>query len=465
MAFYSYRSYRPSNTLLGDQYEARLNLQPKEVTWLNKFEAPHHAFIQIEAACVATIGLFVAVMNALDQQGKAAGQPLLRRVKELSETPEYPRSYSYSYRDYISRTYAGSKVGAAVFLTIFSHCENAVRARFDFPLLDADVYFSELKDPERLFNAFFGHAIHALLPALAASILPPDAEVEQALNVADPTRWKTRFEAIMPLLPGHAEAFEAQFYSLAWANERNPGLGAMYLAAARELGALRRETTLCFYLHYLYHTARQRYNFKPKPLLKRLQKSLFPLPIHQQRFDELCQKLMRHRQLAEAVAAVPDIYYQERRKIELDPQAVQTAKNQHAGTVVLLNEYLQDEVQPPAISPSAATPAPPKNAARTVIKPAAKPAAKPASKAAPAFANELKLSALQQQVLLLFAAAHLTLPQAGVEAFAKRHGALRNQLIDGINDACLALLDDVLIEENGDDYTIYAPYYQRITSV
>ena len=50
------------------------------------------------------------------------------------------------------------------------------------------------------------------------------------------------------------------------------------------------------------------------------------------------------------------------------------------------------------------------------------------------------------------------------EAVAKRHGALRNQLIDGLNDACYELLDDVLIEESGDGYTIYEPYYQKIVT-
>lgn len=48
-----------------------------------------------------------------------------------------------------------------------------------------------------------------------------------------------------------------------------------------------------------------------------------------------------------------------------------------------------------------------------------------------------------------------------MEAFTKSHGTLRNQLIDGLNDACIELLDDVLVEETTDGYAIYKPHYQK----
>jgi hypothetical protein len=72
------------------------------------------------------------------------------------------------------------------------------------------------------------------------------------------------------------------------------------------------------------------------------------------------------------------------------------------------------------------------------------------------------LSATQQALLALFASQALVLPQAQVEAFARQHGALRNQLIDSLNEQCYEHLDDVLIEEDGDTYAIYEPYYQQL---
>ena len=87
-----------------------------------------------------------------------------------------------------------------------------------------------------------------------------------------------------------------------------------------------------------------------------------------------------------------------------------------------------------------------------------------AALAGPTFAPGLGLNAMQQDLLQLFAARKLALSQAEVEGFAKGRAALRNQLIDGLNEACYELLDDVLIEETADGYAIYAPYYQKITA-
>ena len=51
-----------------------------------------------------------------------------------------------------------------------------------------------------------------------------------------------------------------------------------------------------------------------------------------------------------------------------------------------------------------------------------------------------------------------------MENFAHQHGTLRNQLIDGLNEACYGLLDDVLIEESEGGHTIYEAYYQQLTA-
>lgn len=463
----SYNSY----SLLGDWYEQKLDLQRKDVTWLNKFDAPTHAFMQIEVAREATVRLFVAVVNELEIWHKRTGTVLAKRVKELHEAPQ-PHSYNYyDRRGYVSRYNAGHKVGAAVFLTIFQRCENAVRERYGYKLFDADVYYSERNDPARLFNQYFGDVVQSHLPGLASAVPPPDAALEQALNKADPTRWRLRFAQLLTLLPANPAAFVAGVEALSEANALNATQETIYQEAARQLGALDRAATVRFYLHYLYYGAR-RYPFRPKPFLKRTQKALFTLPEHLARFEALSEELLRKRDLLAALAAVPDIWFQERRKIELDHGAVQAARTRHAGTVALLNEYLQDAPEPASTAKPAPTPPNPAQAPATKAAPAARKvpkasqaaagAAAPAAPAAATFAPALALTAPQQALLHLFAAQNLTLPQTAVESFAKAHGALRNQLIDGLNERCYDVLDDVLIEESGDDYTIYEAYYQRL---
>ena len=449
-----FKSYQYNRSRLGDFYQEQWgSLSAREISWLNKFQAPFSPFLQLAVARDAAVRLYLAVLPELEQQCKAAGSTLPKDVKAL-EAIAKERAYYHSWnRRRISRSLAGHKAGATVYYTIFERCENAVRARFNAEELP-DSYFTDLADADESFETYFGDHLRELLPPLAAALPPPDEATEIALNQFETTRWEPRYERLRAYLPVDPAAFAGGVYALGRQNERNPVIAPLYLEASRLLAELGHdpEQVVRLYFYYLYYGGKYRHSFKPKPLLKRLYKKLFPLPEQLARFEALRQELLHHRDLAVANEAVPTIWQRERKKIQLDPAAVQLARHLHRGTVDLLNEVLQDEPaapRPPA-SPLAACPAAP-----TPLPPLA-----PAG----TFAFSLALNAAQQVLLQLFAAHQLTLPQAEVEALARQHGTLRNQLIDSVNEVCYALLDDVLIEESGDDYIIYEAYYQQLTT-
>ena len=52
--------------------------------------------------------------------------------------------------------------------------------------------------------------------------------------------------------------------------------------------------------------------------------------------------------------------------------------------------------------------------------------------------------------------------QTEFEAFAKSKGVFKNQLIESINDICFERLDDVLIEEDEEYYTVNQYYYHKL---
>ena len=447
---YYYRYYPP--TPLGTVYEHGLKLQKKEVSWLNKFTPPGNSLMQLEAARGEAVRLYLLVMNELENRCKAAGTTFQQQAKELTEKSEQHGYFNYNHRSYVSSAAAGNKVAAIVYFTIFQCCEDVVRQRYAMPMSPEKRYFTAVLDTAHSFERYFGEAVRALLAPLALTVPLPDDETEQALNVLDNGRYKPHFEELLARLPADTVGFAAGVYELCYLNDRNPVMPQIYLAAARQLGELVRVPTLHLYLHYLHYGGRK-WNFKPRPFIKRLQKKLFPQPEHQARFEAICQSLLYSGDLDQASTAVANVYVQERRKIALDMGAVQAVRAQHAGTVELLNEYLQDAPAPP-------TPAKPaKKAPKSRTS-------KPPEATAPAatFAAGLPLNALQQMLLQLFAAHQLALSQAAVEAFAQSHGTLRNQLIDGLNDACAELLDDVLVEETAEGYAVYEPYYQKITA-
>ncbi|OON66251.1 tellurite resistance TerB C-terminal domain-containing protein [Hymenobacter sp. CRA2] len=454
----AYPVYDYAPPKLGKIYGQQLGLTAQQISWLNKFWCPDNVFLAIEGARQATVLLYVAVLKELERQFKAEGSTLAQEVKALDAQAQQAYRQAYSWYSGGSYTSAGEQAGADVYLTIFKQCENAVREQFGHKRKISSQFSAQLTSLDQAYQQRFGNRVQALLPELAPRIPGPDAATELDLNAQNTTRWKTAFDQLAAQLPHDTAGFAAGVYRLGELNAHNPAVENIFFEASRTLARHDPEESLRLYLHYLHHDF-QSATINNKQLAKTIQKSLFAQPEHLERFEAIVQQFTQEKDLARALEQVPQVYARQRRKIQLDMGAVQTVRQQHSGTVERLNEYLRDE--PEALTPPPADPVP-------VGLPSADSSEIQLTVAAPAttgrFNSTVALTATQQDLLLLFADAALTLPQAQVEAFARDRGALRNQLIDSINDGCYELLDDVLIEESGDDYTIYEPYFQQLTT-
>jgi hypothetical protein len=64
----------------------------------------------------------------------------------------------------------------------------------------------------------------------------------------------------------------------------------------------------------------------------------------------------------------------------------------------------------------------------------------------------------------LFSKNNFSILQSEIEDFAKSKGVFKNQVIESINESCYEVLDDVLIEEEDDYYTIIPEYFQKIST-
>ena len=472
---YNYDYYYREPPTLGATYGEKLGLTPRQVTWLDKFYLPNNnTFLAIEPALQATLLLYLAVLPALDQQLKRTGTTLAKAAKALEDEAKhiaYQEGYWYQNHS------RGGKAGTDIYLAIFRLCENALRLHYDYTRKGTKLFPRQIARLEADFQQQLGQRIAALLPMLLPHVPTLGPEAELTFNEQAPHRWKPYFERLTKLLPAKVPAFIKAVEQLLKANARNPTRENICFEAAKLLAPSDREAALRMYLRYL-HDGTNWVHSNPKTLPKGLDKVLFRQTEHAQRFTMIVNLLKLNDDRKTALEKVSTVYAVERKKIELDMGAVQAARQQHAGTVELLNAYLQDEPAPatpsatppatptkkvkaPAPQASAIVAVPPKSTAAKAPK-AAKASAETAAPAGPAFAPGLGLNAVQQDLLQLFAARKLALSQAEVEGFAKRRAALRNQLIDGLNEACYELLDDVLIEETADGYAIYAPHYQKI---
>ena len=455
-----YYDYEPPS--LAKFYRQKLALTPKQTSWLNRFPLPHNTFLDIEAGREAAVRLYLGVLPLLELQLRAEGSTLAQTVKTLDS-----RAKSLRYYASTAWYYTPPKTGADTYLAIFRLCENAVRERLGYKRKVGGLFGGALAELEPVFEEILGQRVRALLPPLLALLPAPDAETELLLNEQNPSRWKAELEQLLAA-PAAPAALLPALAGLVARNARNPSLGLLHLELARRLAPRHREAALGYVLRHLHH-AQTRFG-EAKPLPKNLHKQLFPEAGAAERFQQLVNELALYKNLDDALAKVPAVYTAPRKKIELNRAAIRAARSQHAGTVELLNEYLRDDdapatpPPPPPAKPKATKEVKAAKAPKALRSPKLAKTAAPAALAAGEFAAGLALTDAQQALLLLFAARGLALPQAEVEAFAQRYGTLRNQLIDGINDACHELLDDVLIEESGDDYTIYEVYYRRLTS-
>lgn len=215
-----------------------------------------------------------------------------------------------------------------------------------------------------------------------------------------------------------------------------------------------RESALCLYIHYLYQDLKS-VTFDNKKHNKTIQKILFKTNEQLQDFEKIVNELIEYKDLEKALKTVPKIYEVKRKKIQLDKTLIKEAIEQHSDTVELLNEYLKDdfedentiiksqgitneEIQIEIIQKIEVTPHSP-------------------------FVSELTFTAIHTTALQLFVESNYSVSQSELELFAKSKGVFKNQLIESINDICYEFLDDVLIEEEEDFYTINTDYFQKIS--
>ena len=216
-----------------------------------------------------------------------------------------------------------------------------------------------------------------------------------------------------------------------------------------------KESSLILYMHYLDHDLKSA-KFDNKKLTKTIQKSLFKSQEQLDMFGVIVNDFLKYQNLDKAISAVSELYAIKRKRIKLDRNSIEEVRQQHAGTVQLLNEFLQDEEED--IKMETTDMSSTKEEIEIHIT-----SVKGEVSESP-FLEEIELKPIHYSALELFSKNNFSIPVSEIESFAKANGVFRNQLIESINEACYEVLDDILIEEDEDFYIIEAMYFQTITT-
>ena len=297
--------------------------------------------------------------------------------------------------------------------------------------------------------------VSQLLQRLISSINLPDKDTEIELYSQNTNRWKVKFEEFTANYKNNPKDFIDSVVSLGNLNKNNPSIENIFFEASKFISKYDKESALSLYVHYLYHDLKSA-TFDNKQLTKTIQKSLFKTNEQLHDFEIIVSELIKDKNLNKALKGVTKVYEIKRKKIQLDTSSIKVVQQQHSGTVELLNEYLKDDFEDENNSIKS------QEINSEEIKIEITQKSEDISHSA--FASDLSFTSIHVTALELFSKSNFCVLQSEFEVFAKSRGIFKNQLIESINETCYEFLDDVLIEEEDDHYTINTNYFQRISA-
>jgi TerB-C domain len=441
--YYDYWSF-------GNRYKTKLDLNDDEVKLLNKIY-PSNNFCNIEFCCLEIIKLYLSTVKQL--QSKLVEEET-NFDDQLAPLADFVARKQFRYRfNSQNYRYCVEAFPNEIYSNIFKHCENAVRECYGHKRkLNADAYFTNA-EVKTEFETRIGTKVKEIIAGLISHVALPDEATEIELYAQSANRWKIKFGELMGNYKNDGKQFIDDILQLGKLNRKNPSVENIFFEASKFIAKTDKEASLTLYVYYLYHDLNSA-TFDNKKLTKTIQKSLFKTNEQLHDFEIIIGELIKDRNLEKALHEVSKIYVVKRKKIQLDTALISEVQQQHSGTVELLNEFLQDEYEDETTTIKTRE----INSSELSIEITPKNETTSSS----IFTSEIAFTSIHTATLEIFFKNNLTLSQRELETFAKLKGAFKNQLIDSLNEICYETLDDVLIEEEDNYFTINDNYYQKL---
>ena len=451
---YSYQNYNTDYDYwrLGSKYKTKLKLNDEEVKLLNKLWYPSNNFCSVEYCCVEILKLYITVIEELKASYIAEGTTIDAQFLAVADVIARKHfKYKNGSQNY---KYCIETTTNEFYSHIFKHCENAVREYYGHKRkINTDTYYTTA-EAKTEFETKIISKVSGLLPVLISKVSVPDEATDIELYSQNTNRWKIKFEELTTRYNEKPKEFIDSIVALGKLNKKNPSIENIFFEASKFIAKYDKESALSLYVHYLFHDLKSA-TFDNKQLTKTIQKSLFKTNEQLHDFEIIVSELIKDKDLEKALKNVSKVYEVKRKKIQLDTTSIKEVQQQHSGTVELLNEYLKDDFEDENNSIKS------QEINNEEIKIEITQKSEETSHSA--FVRDLTFSPIHISALELFSKSNFSIPQSELEIFAKSKGIFKNQLIESINETCYDFLDDVLIEEEDDYYTINTNYFQRIS--
>ncbi|MFY7813839.1 MAG: tellurite resistance TerB C-terminal domain-containing protein [Chryseobacterium taeanense] len=447
----NYYTYDDNYWKLGTRYKIKLNLNNDDTIILNKLSNPNNNFFNIEFCGLEVVKLYLVAIKRLDEKYQKESSSLedeLNKIADIIARKHFnyrkgSGNYKYSLETIVSELHAN----------IFKYCENTVREHYVHKRkLSTDIPYTFVELNDEYHNKLIIRLLKALA-IYAPTLSAPDRNAELELNAQNSGRWKIKFDELTDNYVGDHKQFVSDIVILGNLNKRNPAVENIFYEASRFIAHHDKISALKLYMYYLHYDLKS-VKFDNKPLAKTVLKSLFTTNEQLHDFQIIVSEMIKDKELGKALNAVPKVYATKRKKIQIDRDIIQQVHEKHSDTVELLNEYLKDEYEDE------------ENTFKTEEISADEMimeiTSKSVSEEMSIFNTGISLTQIQCEILEIFVKSNLSVSHHDIESFTRSKGVFKNQLIESLNEACYETLDDVLIEEDEEYYTINENYYQTI---
>lgn len=452
--------YVPAYPAMGTKFKDNIALSEAEEKMLNRLYYGSNIFFSNEFCQQVIVSVFIKLIRRLTNQVALENRNLNDVFTKLADV--IARKH-YHYRiGSENYKYSITNSNQEIMIILMKMCENAVREQYEFKRrLNVQSQYSNQEIQSSLETMLLIPA-NKLLSDIVRDAPTPDESTEVYLNKQNTTRWKARLDELKTIykVEKNSNAFIKEVLDLARRNKANPSLEHIFFEASKFIGKDNKTACLSLYAHYIYYDQRS-VKVDDKSLNKTLLKSLFNRPDQEQAFEAILLRLKTDKDLQKALIAILALFELKRKKIRLNDTRIEKAETAYTETVELLNDYLTDEQEAEASIQQIVNATP--NPTGQMLTPSAPDSQE--SVIGGTLKSALQLNSLQKALLILFIKHNLLLSASDLDDFAKEKGAFKNQLIDSINEACYETIDDVLIEEEDENYVIQERYFQRVLPI
>jgi len=453
---------------LGYKYKDKLNLNKEDINLLNDLQYSSNSFNGIEFCMIEILKLYISACNRLKQVYIDEQTTIEIEFEKVAKLVLENRTANYYY-------YSKESIIASFYSYIFRCCENAVREYYKHRKLNIDYYYSESvkkEYQERIFSK-----VTVIISDLITQVIQPNEEIEIQLSAQSMGRWKEQLKKMKENYNSNSK-FVDRVIKLIELNISNQNRAEdMFYEATKFIVKYDNETSIKLYFYYLACAISnhkiltdkrlitlivERSLEEAQKLLKNehpivpklfkfnlsLTEKLFKTDEQLSNFEKIFKEFLNDKNIDDTVKKIPNIY---RKKIRLNNISVLEIKQQYFGTVELLNEYLKDDDENEIKIEGVQTTDEKKSKIEMIHM-------------TEEIQNSIDIAFTQIQTNALdyFVENNFFVLQSEFGAFAKSKGILKNQLIESINDVCYEYIDDILIEEDDDYYTINPDYYKTL---